>query len=806
MEKEGGKAASGLGKSFKAIGVAAVAVVAAIGAIVGALANLAKSTKQFREEQARLNTTFTNMGGSVEQAGKTYKNLFRFLGDSGKASEAASNLAKLTTNEKELLEWTTALQGAYAEWGDAISTESIAEGAAEAARTGKVTAGLTDALIWLGVNEDAFNAKLQSLNSTQEREAYIRQTLLGLYGDSAALYEEMAADIIAQNEAQARLDETTARLGKTCQPLLTALTNLSAVCLQALEPAIRVVSAALTWLINVISKALGWLIKFFSILSGKKANTDAITNLAGGIGGASKNIGSASAGAGKLASGLGGAAKAAEKLKRTTAGFDELNVITNPNTSSGAGGGGAGGIGGLGDLGGGMALDTSGITGPIDEAGTKIDEFAEKVKAAFEKLKVLFAPTIQAFKDFGAQVVGAVKDNLPQFEEGLNGFINGFSNLGSFLLEEYIPNIVNAWTTNLLPIWGDISVFAIEELAATFEWLGGLFEDVIGDIIIPLLEEWEKVFTDIVEGIKKAWDKSGGQLLKNLKIFFEGIREDTEELYNDVIKPIWDKVIEVFDRVWTEGLKPLWEEFTEALFEIGNCILELYNEYIKPVVDWLQTYVYPIVVKVINWIVEKVGDFAVNMAKSISGIIQTIKGIVQFISGVFSGDWKKAWEGVKNIFTGIWNSLYNVLKTPLNLIIGAINTVLKGVASAVNTAVRAINKIKVNVPSWVPVYGGKSFGFNLKEMSAPQIPKLATGGIVTSETLARIGEGGKKEAVLPLEQNTEWMDMLADKLAAKTTAPTKIVLMLNEKELGWASINSINSITQQTGQLNLVLA
>jgi hypothetical protein len=102
------------------------------------------------------------------------------------------------------------------------------------------------------------------------------------------------------------------------------------------------------------------------------------------------------------------------------------------------------------------------------------------------------------------------------------------------------------------------------------------------------------------------------------------------------------------------------------------------------------------------------------------------------------------------------------------------------------------------VPDWVPKIGGNTWGFNF---STIYIPRLAKGGIATSSTLANIGEAGA-EAVLPLENNTGWMDILADKIAARSgQAPSKIVLQVGEKELGWATIRSINQITQQTGGL-----
>ena len=86
-----------------------------------------------------------------------------------------------------------------------------------------------------------------------------------------------------------------------------------------------------------------------------------------------------------------------------------------------------------------------------------------------------------------------------------------------------------------------------------------------------------------------------------------------------------------------------------------------------------------------------------------------------------------------------------------------------------------------------------------------EVPQMAKGGIVNSATLALFGEQGR-EAVIPLENNTEWMDVLANRIAERNNTPSKIVLMLDDKELGYASINSINGITKQTGKLQLALA
>jgi hypothetical protein len=143
---------------------------------------------------------------------------------------------------------------------------------------------------------------------------------------------------------------------------------------------------------------------------------------------------------------------------------------------------------------------------------------------------------------------------------------------------------------------------------------------------------------------------------------------------------------------------------------------------------------FPWMADIVNGAVTIIGGIAEGL-KNIFG------GIVTFVTGVFSGNWSKAWQGVIQIFGGIWKTLSSVAKAPLNAMI-----------SLVNTAISGINKLKVNIPDWVPGLGGKTFGFNI-----PKIPLLASGGIATAPTLAEIGEGSEPEAVLPLSKLAEML-------------------------------------------------
>lgn len=211
----------------------------AVAGTVTALLALTASTEEYRTAQAKLVTAFETAGGSAETAKNTYNDLYRVLGDGDVATEAANHLAMLTTNQKDLSEWTTICQGVYATFGDSLPIEGLTEAANETAKTGQLTGGLADALNWAGQSEEEFQAKLDACVTAQEREALIRETLTGLYSDAAAGYEKNAAALLAQNEANARMAESTAKIGEALAPVNTALTNLGAQILSQLAPYIE---------------------------------------------------------------------------------------------------------------------------------------------------------------------------------------------------------------------------------------------------------------------------------------------------------------------------------------------------------------------------------------------------------------------------------------------------------------------------------------------------------------------------------------------------------------------------------------
>lgn len=132
---------------------------------------------------------------------------------------------------------------------------------------------------------------------------------------------------------------------------------------------------------------------------------------------------------------------------------------------------------------------------------------------------------------------------------------------------------------------------------------------------------------------------------------------------------------------------------------------------------------------------EALNSFMATLQNVWNAIYTILGGIITFVTGVFAGNWKQAWEGVKQIFSGVFNSLVAIAKAPLNAIIGLVNAVIGGI----NSMIDGLNSISIDVPDGVPVLGGKHIGFDIGQL--PSIPYLAKGGTVLSGS-AIVGEAG----------------------------------------------------------------
>lgn len=235
-------------KGVKAAGAAVAGMTAAFIALDGA-------TEEYRVAQGKLNAGFQAAGFSADVARKSYRNFYAILGDADTATEASQLLANMAKNEKEVTKWTRIAAGVHGTFGDSLPIEGLVESANETARTGQVTGVFADALNWVGIMEDDFNAKLEKTTDVSKRNQLIMDTLSKTYDKAADSFYANNQQVINARRNHATLDEMLAKVGDTSSKVKNQLWVLAGA---AEDGSIRS-GSALDWVQKKADALTDWL-------------------------------------------------------------------------------------------------------------------------------------------------------------------------------------------------------------------------------------------------------------------------------------------------------------------------------------------------------------------------------------------------------------------------------------------------------------------------------------------------------------------------------------------------------------------
>lgn len=471
-----------------------------------------------------------------------------------------------------------------------------------------------------------------------------------------------------------------------------------------------------------------------------------------------KNLGNSG---GSTSKGLDKATGSANKLKKALNGlsaFDEMNVLKEADSGS-SGDSDSGGFdasAGLGDI------DLSGFDTGLGNVSSKADEVAQHIMEIFSAVgnvlrDIWNSEPIQAFVEFATTYGQFLFDYWSTL--GIDLWNNLQMTWGN--IEGDVSTLLTNMTTLWTLFWTDMSNGINKWGDPIIKGVSGVFNSIWKDAISPTIELITKAWADFSQILLDLWKKHGQPLIDNIGEFAVKTIALFQSIWDNVISPIVQPFLEMLSWLWDKHLKGLIKEVGDFIGELINGALEIYNKFIQPIVMWLIEKLAPAWSFLSSLVVGVLGTVLGVVVDVISGIIKVFKGIIEFITGIFTGNWRKAWQGVKDIFKGIIDALAGIFKAPINFIIDGINAFISG-----------LNKIKI--PDWVPVVGGK--GFNIAK-----IPKLAQGGVVDKPTIAMVGEAGK-EAVVPLERNTGWIDVLISKLKDRDDddKPTPIIIKIGE--------------------------
>lgn len=373
---------------------------------------------------------------------------------------------------------------------------------------------------------------------------------------------------------------------------------------------------------------------------------------------------------------------------------------------------------------------------------------------------------------------------------------------------------------------------ALENTLKPIETLSGTVKQYLSDT-------WSKINEVYDNTVKPAFDK----LTSGVSDTFS----KALDAYNTYIAPIIDSLANDIKAVYEEHIKPVIDNVVELVGEFINCMVDWYLNNLKPCIDFIYTSIIPAIAPVISYIKDIVMLAITNIIDVIGGIIRSLKGIIQFLDGVFTGDWNKCWEGIKNTFGGIWDSIkaipvnsFNFVKDKIlsfgewagNTFVSIRNSIVgtfKGIGNSIGNFVSsgfkyivngAIYKVQDFINSFIAQINGALSvinsipGVNIGTIGSIEIPKLAQGGYVSANTpqLAMIGDNTHEgEIVAPESKIAEAVSKgIATALqtmqnVTSNNSPTELVIKIGEETIGRLAVNGINSLTKMNGASGLII-
>lgn len=578
----------------------------------------------------------------------------------------------------------------------------------------------------------------------------------------------------------------------TNQQFSNSLAQIKSNLMIAFTPIYEAILPAINTLMSALSVATQYIASFISAIFGKtyeqsKQATQSLIDA-------------------KTAMGVYGdsAKKAGEAAKDALglASFDEINTLNSQSNDTSSGNA---------DVSSGdtsipqlvtPALDTSSVDnamkGLVDRIKAYLSTFNfEPLINSFNKVKTSVEPIInnlgKIIKWFLVEILDplahwAISDLLPAFLnlvagalDFLNPILEVFMSLGKWLWDSFLQPIAT-WT-------GGVIVDVLNGLADVLSGIGNWISEhktLVEDLVIVIGSfaiAWGlvNVAMGIWNGLVTIWSSIGAIASVVTSGFGAAVAFLTSPIgiailiigaliaIGVLLYKHWDEVKAKAIEVW-DSIKNKFESFKNWL---GNVFAT----------DWSEKF---------GFFGDRLNSFLANVKNIFDSVKQIFSGIIDFVTGVFTGNWEKAWQGIVDIFKGIVSGLGALIKAPINDVIGLINGAIGG-----------LNSLNIDLP------GGKKIGFNI-----PKIPYLAKGGIIDSPTLAMIGEQGS-EVVVPLENNTQGLDLLASKLmermggsqqnekSTSSDRPIEITLQISSTRMGKIVIDSLNKLQQQQGIIKL---
>lgn len=435
------------------------------------------------------------------------------------------------------------------------------------------------------------------------------------------------------------------------------------------------------------------------------------------------------------------------------------------------------------------------------ELSPQVKRFGDNMGQVFSDIKKLGPPLTDYFK-------GPFTDFMRTFVETnghiLAGLLDSFNTVFSDIWNVAAYPMLQSFITDGLPMFTEFATEVIKTNGVLFDEIKKSFDLLWHDAAVPALNGIATVWTDTMRIFRKMWDKWGKPVFDAFRDAIRNTGDIFRNVWNTIFKPVVDAIGGALDDLWKNHGAPLLENFLNFAGHLAQVALDIYNNFIAPLVNWFVDTFGPTISNVLSTIADGVIDHIGDIMDVFNSLYTLLDDVLTFLEDVFKGDWDAAWSDIKRIFEDVWNLFVDIVKVPINAIIGVINVFLVKIADAFNLLIGALNKISFETPDWLPGdWGGKKFGIDIKKIDTDKIkiPPLATGTVIPAnygEFLAMLGDNKREtEVVSPLSTIEQ---AVRNAMAGGNREQTiHVHVELDGREIGRVAVKAVDDNNRRKG-------
>lgn len=344
------------------------------------------------------------------------------------------------------------------------------------------------------------------------------------------------------------------------------------------------------------------------------------------------------------------------------------------------------------------------------EVVSAADKFATQVSYNFGKITGSFASIGATVAD---NLLGGLEISLRENSPRIKGFLVSMFDIGSDFASisgrftDAVSDIFTVFrgpaakqiTADIIAIFSDglmgtlelVSGFAIDFLDLLTSPIinnSGLIEDALGGILDSVqivTGSIKETFTYFVETVLKLYSGKISPLIDSIKKGLSEIVSHFLSAFNAYILPIIKNAAERFSEFNSRALQPLIDKFGEFAGKVIECIQTVWEEWLLPFILWFIDSVVPVISDGLQIVINVFFAFLDSASEVISSVLAALTGLLDFIIGVFTGDWERAWNGIKQFFSNIWEAIRKILSAATNAIQSIIQSSLQLIKSVWET-------------------------------------------------------------------------------------------------------------------------